>query len=92
MHLRKNQRKLEILMRNLFKALLYSSLFLDRLNLIKKRHGSQMLIKKIWLLNHTSHTKVYFNEFVANILHDNMGMIILTSEIVEAGKGQKHHI
>ena len=25
---------------------------------------------------HTSHTKVYFNEFVANALRDNMGMII----------------
>ena len=25
---------------------------------------------------HTSYTKVYFNEFVANALHDNMGMII----------------
>ena len=26
--------------------------------------------------NHTSNTKVYVNEFVANVLHDNMGMII----------------
>ena len=26
--------------------------------------------------NHTSKTKVYFNEFVANVLHDNMGMVI----------------
>ena len=23
--------------------------------------------------NHTSKTKVYFNEFVANVLHDNIG-------------------
>ena len=27
-------------------------------------------------LVHTSHIKVYFNEFVANALRDNMGMII----------------
>ena len=30
----------------------------------------------IWLWNHTSHTKVYFYEIVANVLRDNMGMII----------------
>ena len=35
-----------------------------------------MLLKTIWLWNHTSDTKVYFNEFVANVLRDNMGMII----------------
>ena len=45
-------------------------------NLIKKRHGSQMLQQMIWLWNDTSHKKVYFNEFVANVLCDNMGMII----------------
>ena len=44
--------------------------------LIDKRHGSQMLEKTIWLWNHTSHTRVYFDEFVANALRDNMGMII----------------
>ena len=38
----------------------------------------------------TSHTKVYFNEFVANVLRDNMGMIILTFKIVETVRGQKH--
>jgi hypothetical protein len=27
----------------------------------------------IWPSNHTFHTKVYFNEFVANALHDNLG-------------------
>ena len=27
----------------------------------------------IWPSNHTSHTKVYFNEFVANSLRDNVG-------------------
>ena len=26
--------------------------------------------------NHTSYRKFHFNEFVANVLHDNMGMII----------------
>ena len=44
--------------------------------LINKRHGSQMLEQMIWPSNHTFHTKVYFNEFVANALLDNMGMII----------------
>ena len=27
----------------------------------------------IWPRNHISHTKVYFNEFVANVLRDDMG-------------------
>ena len=35
-----------------------------------------MLEQTIWLWNHTSHTKVYFNEFFAKVLLDNMGMII----------------
>ena len=34
-----------------------------------------MLEQTIWPPNHTSHTKVYFNEFVANALRDNMGMV-----------------
>ena len=42
--------------------------------------------------NRTSYRKFSFNEFVANVLRDNMGMIILTFEVVEAVKGQKHHI
>ena len=41
-----------------------------------KRDGSQMLLQTTWLWNHTSHTKVYVNEFVANVLPDYMGMII----------------
>ena len=32
-----------------------------------------MVQQTIWLRNHTSHTKVYFNEFVANVLRDDMG-------------------
>ena len=32
-----------------------------------------ILEQTIWLSNHTSHTKVYFNEFVANALCDNIG-------------------
>jgi hypothetical protein len=44
------------------------------------------------LKNHTSYRKFYFNEFMANVLLDNMGMIILTSEVVEAVSGQKHQI
>ena len=40
-------------------------------------NGSWTLLEQtIWLWNHTSYTKVYFNEFVANVLCDNMGMII----------------
>ena len=38
----------------------------------------------IWLRNHTSHTKVYFNEFVANVLRDNIGI-----EVMEVVGGQK---
>ena len=41
-----------------------------------KRDGSQKLLQTTWLWNHTCHTKVYVNEFVANVLLDNMGMII----------------
>ena len=46
----------------------------------------------LWILlypasrpNHTSYRKFYFNEFVANVLRDNIDMII--SEVVEAIKG-----
>ena len=35
-----------------------------------------ILKHQIWPSNHTSHTKVYFNDFVLNVLCDNMGMII----------------
>ena len=45
-----------------------------------------MLEQMIWLWNHTSHKKVYFNEFVANVL----GILLLTSEVMEAVRGQKH--
>jgi hypothetical protein len=34
-----------------------------------------------------SYTKVYFNEFVANVLHDNIGIFIF---VMEAVGGQKH--
>ena len=33
---------------------------------------------------HTSNTKVYFNEFVANALRDNMGMIIFDLWLLDA--------
>ena len=45
-------------------------------HLINKRHGSPTLEQTIWLWNHTSHPKVYFNEFVANVLRDNIGIVI----------------
>ena len=34
--------------------------------------GCSMVQQTIWPRNHTSHTKVYFNEFVANALRDNI--------------------
>ena len=34
--------------------------------------------------------KDYFNEFVANVLRDNIGIVILTSEVMKAVRGQKH--
>ena len=37
---------------------------------------SSMLEQTIWGLNHASHTKVYFNEFVANVLRDDIGIVI----------------
>ena len=33
--------------------------------------------RQFWLWNHTSHTKVYFIEYIANVLRDDMGMIII---------------
>ena len=44
-------------------------------NLINKRHGSRFLKQRIWPPNHRSHTKVYFNEAVANALHGNIGIV-----------------
>ena len=35
-----------------------------------------ILKQTIWPWNHTSYTKVYFNEFVANVLGDNIGTVI----------------
>ena len=49
-----------------------------------------MLKQTIWPSNHTSHTKVYFNEFVANVLRDNIGILIFdphAHRLLEA----KHH-
>ena len=34
-----------------------------------------MLEQTIWPSNHTSNTKVYINEFVANVLHGNIGIV-----------------
>ena len=42
--------------------------------------------------NHIHYRKFYFNEFVANVLRDNMGIIIFDLWNVEAVRGQKHHI
>ena len=35
-----------------------------------------ILEQTVWPSNHTSHTSVYFNELVANVFLDDMGMII----------------
>ena len=35
-----------------------------------------ILQQMIWPSNHTSHTKVYFNEFFANVLRDDIGIVI----------------
>ena len=41
----------------------------------------------IWPRNHTSHTKVYFNEFVANVLRDDIGIVVFD---LRGHGGQKH--
>ena len=45
-------------------------------HLINKRHGSRILQQTIWPWNHTSHKNIYFYEFVANVLFDNIGILI----------------
>ena len=47
-----------------------------------------MVQQTIWPRNHTSHTKVYFNEFVANVLRDDIGIVMY--DLIEAVKSQKH--
>ena len=34
-----------------------------------------MVKQTIWQSNRESHTKLYFNEFVANALRDNIGIV-----------------
>ena len=46
------------------------------MHLINKRHGSRILELTSSPPNHTSYTKVQFNKFVANVLHDNIGIVI----------------
>ena len=36
-----------------------------------------MVKQTIWQSNRASHTKLYFNEFVANVLRDDIGIVIL---------------
>ena len=43
------------------------SLIFDKCSILKQT---------IWQSNHASHTKLYFNEFVANVLRDNIGGVI----------------
>ena len=37
--------------------------------------GCSMVLYSIWPRNHTSHKKFYFNEFVANVLRDVIGIV-----------------
>ena len=38
--------------------------------------GCSMVLYSIWPRNHTAHKKFYFNEFVANVLRDVIGIVI----------------
>ena len=38
--------------------------------------GCSMVYYSIWPRNHTSHQKFYFNEFVANVMRDVIGIVI----------------
>ena len=40
--------------------------------------------------NQTSYRKLYFTEFVQNLLKLKMGITFLTSNLKEAARGQKH--
>ena len=51
-----------------------SCIYLAYILLIIK--GCSMVQQTIWPRNHTSHTKVYFNEFVANVFCDDTGIVI----------------
>ena len=39
-------------------------------------HGCSTVYYLIWPKNHTSHKKFYFNEFVANVMPDVIGIVI----------------
>ena len=60
--------------------------------------GCSMVQQTIWPSNHTSHTKVYFNELVANALPDNMGRSehghdhFWPPRLWRLLRGHKHHI
>ena len=38
--------------------------------------GCSTVYYSIWPRNHTSHKKFYFNEFVANVMRDVIGIVI----------------
>ena len=61
-----------------FKAILYKSycdlyLLVEFTTIFDK---FSILEQMIWPSIHTSHTKVYINEFVANVLRDNIYIVI----------------
>ena len=45
-------------------------------NILLIIEGCSILKQTIWPRNHTSHKKNYFYEFVANVLRDNIGILI----------------
>ena len=50
---------------------------IEHLSIINKIiEGCSMLNQTIWPSNHTSHTKLYLNQFVASVLRDNIGIVI----------------
>ena len=55
-------------------------------------HGSQTLEQTIWLWNHTSHTKVTAMNLLQMHFVITWAWSFLTSEVLEAVRGQKHHL
>ena len=64
----------------------------EKWNLINKKHGCQTLEQTIWLWNHTSNKKVYFNEFVANVLHDTGLELAQVPRVPGTRRNSEHHL
>ena len=68
------------------KSLMYFDLLIKIISLIIQ--GCSMVYYSIWSRNHTSHKNFYFNEFVANVMRDVIGIVIF--DLLEASRDQKH--